>query len=146
MPGNNITLYSAWPLCFQRYLNKKAKTKTTAVAEAIKAKRHTRIRKGFPLFRLTKTTFIERVADFEKFAKDFRVSDKCTGCGTCAKVCPMRNIVFENGCPQFGESCQRCTACIQWCPVKAIGYKDVTVNRKQYRHPEVKVYELFTKS
>ncbi len=145
MPGNNITLYGAWPVWFQRYLNKKAKKKTMKIAGAIKEKCPTRIRKGNPIFRITKDTFIERVRDYEKFAKDFLVTDKCTRCGTCAKVCPLSNIVMVDGRPQFGENCERCTACIQWCPVKAIEYKTATTKRRQYRHPDVKASELFHK-
>jgi ferredoxin/flavodoxin len=145
MPGNNITLYSAWSPKRQKKLNRNAKKKTALIAEQIKAKAETRLIKGCPLFRLRKNSFIERIDDFGQFAKDFRVSDKCTGCGTCARVCPKHNIVLKGSCPKFGGSCERCTACIQWCPVKAIDYKDVTQTRKQYRHPDVKASDIFTK-
>jgi MinD superfamily P-loop ATPase len=66
-------------------------------------------------------------------------------CGTCARVCPKHNIVLKDSSPKFGGNCERCTACIQWCPAKAIDYKDVTQTRKQYRHPNVKASDIFTK-
>lgn len=48
------------------------------------------------------------------------VSEKCTGCGLCAKVCPANNIVMENGRPEWTHRCENCLACYNFCPQKAI--------------------------
>lgn len=121
---------------------KRAKKKTAQIARSVKEKRATRSGDG-----KTKVSepLTDRISGYEKFAKDYRVTDKCTGCGTCIKICPMRNIAMVDGKPQFGENCERCMACIQWCPVKAIEYKNVTSNRKQYRNPDIKASDLFPK-
>ena len=53
-------------------------------------------------------------------ARDYVVTDACTRCGTCAKVCPSDNInVTESGLV-FGESCEVCYACLHACPVNAL--------------------------
>jgi ferredoxin/flavodoxin len=142
MPGNYIAMYGAWPARLQRFLYKKTKKKTAKIAQSIKEKRTNR-----SCEENTKTSkpLTDRMSGYEKFAKDYRVTEKCTGCETCVKICPMRNITMVDGKPQFGENCERCMACIQWCPVKAIEYKNITAKRKQYRHPDVKSSDLFPK-
>ena len=48
----------------------------------------------------------------------------CTGCGTCADICPMN--VFEQDSPRtaprivYGEECWHCNACVLDCPKKAV--------------------------
>lgn len=50
----------------------------------------------------------------------YNVSDKCSGCGVCSKVCPMGNIVMKEGRPQWMHRCENCLACLNFCPHKAI--------------------------
>lgn len=57
------------------------------------------------------------------YAKNFSVDDKCNGCKTCEKVCPVDNIRVDNK-PDFGMNCQSCLACIHHCPQKAISLKN----------------------
>lgn len=47
----------------------------------------------------------------------------CTKCGTCAKVCPMGSISFEDFSTINGI-CIKCGACIKKCPVKAKYFDD----------------------
>ena len=75
--------------------------------------------------------------------KHFNVSDRCTHCGICQKVCPVNNIdLGQDTKPYFKHHCEQCLACIQHCPAKAINYKDKTKNRKRYTHPDIKWQEL----
>lgn len=49
-----------------------------------------------------------------------RAGDSCTGCGLCARRCPMGNITVVNGRPVFGRNCSLCVRCSFSCPVDAI--------------------------
>jgi ferredoxin len=60
----------------------------------------------------------------------FRASDACTGCGLCARSCPMKSIVMEASRPAHGPirgarprwsaSCEQCMRCFNLCPSRAI--------------------------
>ena len=47
---------------------------------------------------------------------------KCTLCGRCAKICPVRAIKVdkENRKWRIYTNCRHCYACIAACPTKAI--------------------------
>lgn len=49
-----------------------------------------------------------------------RAGNSCTGCGLCARRCPMGNITVVNGRPVFGRNCSLCVRCSFSCPVDAI--------------------------
>ncbi|MBR0381804.1 MAG: 4Fe-4S binding protein [Eubacterium sp.] len=52
-----------------------------------------------------------------------KITEACTGCGKCLKVCPMGSIRDEAGWKVEGI-CIKCQACLKVCPVQAIYFDD----------------------
>ncbi len=69
--------------------------------------------------------------------------NKCIGCGTCSKVCPMDNIKLVDNRAVFGSNCAHCLGCLHWCPVQAVhaGKKTVKANAT-YHHPQIKLEDM----
>ena len=96
-------------------------------------------------------TFVLRLLLYPPFAKNvhsmdnsFSVEDACTSCGTCAKVCPVGNIIMGAGKPVWQHRCELCCACLHFCPVEAIQLNTMrgTKGRGRYRHPDLKVDDM----
>lgn len=68
--------------------------------------------------------------------KRFTITDACTGCGKCARICPMYNITMKDGAPGWGNNCAMCLACYHRCPTHAVMYGHATRAKGQYRGPE----------
>ncbi len=70
----------------------------------------------------------------------FNADENCTGCNTCAKVCPVHNIKIVDDKPVWHHHCENCLACIKWCPQNAIhGFGELP---KSYHHPDVKISDM----
>lgn len=73
---------------------------------------------------------------FEKWGvspKKWHCTQECTGCSSCARVCPAENIVMREGRPEWGRRCFSCCACFHVCPVHAVEYGRFTKNKNQYK-------------
>ncbi len=69
---------------------------------------------------------------------------KCTKCGLCIKLCPVKSISFGNdGFPVWHRKCEQCLRCITYCPTSAIssrrmklvgypGYKCQGINPRDF--------------
>lgn len=75
--------------------------------------------------------------------KNFWTDEHCNGCGSCAKLCPVENIIMEYGKPKWLHHCELCLGCIHWCPKVSIQYKKGTLKRGRYHHPKIKIKEIF---
>jgi len=74
--------------------------------------------------------------------KKFSVTDKCTSCGTCVAICPVKNIGLVDKKPVWKHHCELCCGCIHNCPVQAIQAGSATEKRLRYRNPSVTIEEL----
>ena len=68
--------------------------------------------------------------------KKFASGEKCVSCGLCADVCPLGNIVMENGRPKWTGNCTHCMACICSCPEEAIEYGKTSRGKRRYLCPK----------
>lgn len=72
----------------------------------------------------------------------FTSNHNCTGCGICAKLCPVMNIKIVNNSPQWQHKCEQCFACINWCPKEAIQFSCKTSGQKRYHNPGITLSEM----
>ncbi len=63
-----------------------------------------------------------RMAELEsgRKAAAFVQTDKCTGCGICADVCPANAIRIDKHAVVSPQLCTACAACVSECPSEAI--------------------------
>lgn len=76
-----------------------------------------------------------------RFDKQFHVSEGCTGCGRCEKVCPVDNLKMEAKRPTWQQRCEQCFACLHWCPKGVIQWGKNTAALTRYRHPDLTLNE-----
>jgi ferredoxin len=69
---------------------------------------------------------------------------KCTGCGTCEKVCLSKKIKMNNQKPVWQErvQCFHCAACLNYCPAQAVQIKSFTEKNGRYPHPYATVEDI----
>lgn len=72
----------------------------------------------------------------------FVVTDKCVSCGTCARVCPCKNIVMEYGKPSFRHQCNFCMSCIVYCPMRALNYAISPEMKEKYNYFFIRILKL----
>lgn len=72
----------------------------------------------------------------------FKCDEKCSRCGICSKICPVKNINMVDGRPVWQHHCEQCFACLQWCPKEAIQFSNRTSRGKRYHHPDVKLSDM----
>jgi uncharacterized pyridoxamine 5'-phosphate oxidase family protein/Pyruvate/2-oxoacid:ferredoxin oxidoreductase delta subunit len=54
--------------------------------------------------------------------KLYVISNECSGCGLCAKICPQNCIIAETPYRIIQENCLRCGLCYEQCPLPAVEY------------------------
>jgi ferredoxin/flavodoxin len=148
MPANYIHDAGAPPLFLQKYMFRQWGKKANKIADYVLNGKTGRMEKFNPLMTLLFSKSIEkkylRGESNPDIDKNFWADDKCNRCGICIKVCPVSNTKMVDDRPVWQHHCEKCLACIQWCPQEAIQFKDVTLKRKRYHHPKVKLSDVLT--
>ena len=91
---------------------------------------------GMKVWELLSTRMV--LAPYYKYfmtSKPFAATEKCIGCGKCAAVCPLANIVMQDGKPVWGDNCTHCMGCINLCPKEAVEYGKGTHGKLRYHGP-----------
>lgn len=135
MPDNFIPLFTPPDAAGQQKLFAAARKRLDEVAEAVQARRVTRVRRPNVLTERYYEHFRMRIP---AYGRKFRVTDACVGCGRCAAVCPVGNVALRDGKPVWGEACEACFACLQYCPTEAVQCGKGSEKRARYRNPFVK--------
>lgn len=143
MPSNYIPLTPPPSSSRVRKILEKAEKKLASCAGKITARKNRRPIHVFPLNMIGETVAKRAVACLDDYDKYFWLTEDCNSCGLCEKICPASNIIMMNGVPSWRGHCEQCMACLQWCPKQAIQFKQVTLKRKRYHHPDIHAEELF---
>jgi len=141
MPGNFIVNYQAFAPDVIQKLMENAVKKTDEAAEMIANGQLQPVKRNAKLISkiLNHMYLYKGIAEWDE---KFEATSKCNGCGTCAKVCPVKNIKMEDQHPVWQHQCERCVACIQWCPREAIEYGKKTIGRRRYHNPNIDTEDI----
>lgn len=80
-----------------------------------------------------------------RLPRQFHSTDKCSGCGTCVKLCPGGNVKVDGKKVSWGNHCTHCLACFHWCPEQAVEIGKKSGGIARYHHPEIKVTDIMVK-
>lgn len=132
MPGNS---FISEPAAAQEHLKNQA-ANAARIAEAIRSREV----QDYSEAGVLKQTPV----DFPNNFRGITADEKCVGCGTCVKVCPMHNIEIRDGKACVGDDCATCLACFHWCPVEAIwmSKQEDIARRSKYHHPDVTLQDI----
>jgi len=77
------------------------------------------------------------------FAKRYKVTDACTGCEVCYKICPATAITMQESRPKFlHKKCDHCQGCMQLCPARAIRFGKIKPDSRRYKHSDVSTKDM----
>ena len=112
------------------------------IIETVRERKMYRPSTDFPKYERPNSAYERFIAGVNSLDAHYEVEESCTGCGDCARVCPVANIVLRKGRPTWLHHCEQCLACINWCPVKAIQYGSGTSSRGRYTNPRVSIDDV----
>ena len=144
MPENYPPMGGPPELDRQKEINGEAAEKIARIAEELKASPRGTVERSAWIWRqLSKVVY----PGFRRFVpradRWFSADDKCNGCGLCADVCPVDDIVMENGRPQWKGQCEQCFACLHLCPQQAVQYIR-SKKQPRYHHPDTDIADFMS--
>lgn len=134
MPSNYLPLFSVKNADEVQTLNTRAERRIDRYIERVK-----KMEKNGP-FKPGWRKILYNLFHRRPYTKDkkFFVTDACTRCGLCAKVCPANDIKMTPNGPLWQHKCWQCMACANYCPVRAIQIKWALTNKQgRYHHPDI---------
>ena len=132
MPENYIAMFNAPQAEEARQIVARAEPDIDRVISAIRAGQEFALPRNNLYDRFMSGPVNPIFYSFFVKANAFGVGDSCTGCGQCARLCPMNNITIQNGKPVWGGDCTHCMACICRCPAQAIEYGKKSLGKPRY--------------
>lgn len=136
----------------QEEMFEKWKNRVEEVSDYIKSGRYGEIETSFLFLSIFKPRIIKIFPIFFVFLKqillegidslEFTSNEKCEGCATCQRVCPMNNIEIIDNKPVWSDNCANCFACLNWCPNGAISLGNANMGIKNYHHPDIKILDM----
>ncbi len=142
MPNNYIILEDLYSEDRENKQLSECDKKIEEIAKIV-SKKEKRIEKSHNPFGFIFTAIYYIVIGALKFMdRWFWVDDNCNSCAICVKICPVKNIVLENGKPKWLKKCEQCVACINLCPKKAIQFGKITQKRGRYINKYIKLKEF----
>ena len=122
---------------------KKTDENLTRIVAEISVRKKLTATAGLGMIALTSVIAVgEKAVMKDTAARNYIINEKCTKCGTCAKVCPSGNISVTDKVT-FGDKCEWCLGCVHLCPKNAIHLKYERSNER-WRHPDVTLAEIIT--
>lgn len=126
----------------RNHMAARATDRMPEIVEAVAAKRPHAPETGNPSVNLvTSPIYAGAIRGFRKADSGFSVSDACTSCGICARLCPRENVRLEGGRPVWHGDCEMCHGCMFWCPENAILLQG-TPRTDPAHHPDVAVADM----
>ena len=144
MPSNYIPWGSVLAENEQKKMFDKCNEKLKEIVDTVSKRESNKIEVGSLLSRVVLSGFVNRISSpqIPNMDKAFWATENCNGCGICSKVCPAKNIKLDTGRPEWLHRCEQCFSCLQWCPKESIQYGKKTIEKKRYRHPEIKLKDV----
>lgn len=133
MPDNTVFFYDIAPENETRERLDRAESELEKIRGSIESRQITRAGWSIP------SRAMRPVYHLIARTNSFHVTDKCVGCGMCARNCPDHAIEMKDKKPVWVKPrCTKCSACINRCPVQAIQYGRGTEKRLRYVNPYMK--------
>lgn len=117
----NFTLVMSVPKFYQANILKKAPAAADAIADRIDRGELRRV--PAPKKDRWGEMHTKNSGNWHTLVESFSVTNDCTGCKKCERICPVGNIAVVAGMPAFGDKCVACLGCYHRCPQNAILYK-----------------------